>query len=1098
MKCTSCNAANPKGAKFCQDCGKKLQLSCSNCSNPYTEGANFCINCGIDLRVQVSESSEKIIAERRQITVLFCDLVGSTALSERLDPEDLRYIIQRYQTASEKIIARFGGYIAQYLGDGILVYFGYPKANEDDARRAIQTGLSIIESIKGLNKEISHTELSVRVALHTGLVVVGEVGSGARKEQLAIGMVPNVAARLQGLAQPNTLVISQVTYLNCKGFFNCKSIGEHSLKGLSNKVEVFEVLNERNTNEILTAAANETLTPLIGRANEMQHLLDCWEKAKAYKGSFRLVSGEAGIGKSRLIQALKQKIAADPTAWLVEVRCFKYHQNSPFYPTIEFLKNTVLKYEKGDSEQRKLNKLEGFLLQYPWKLPEILPLYASLLSIPLLGMYPELDMPPVEQKQKTMEALIQTLKLRAQKQSVVLFVEDLHWVDASSLEWLSLFMNHIKDERILIIGSARPEFKAPWKVNGFYKEIKLLRLSSKDIIQICQYKSQGKELPADLLQHIVEKTDGVPLFVEELTQNILESDVLIEESASFKMRQKLSAVTIPSTLQDSLMARLDRLGMNKEIAQVGAVIGRTFSFDLLKTVLNFDENILKKHLKILVESGLVSTKGVAPNSIYSFGHALVQDTAYQSILKNKRTELHRQVGNVLQDQFPQTVATAPELIAHHFTEGLAYDLALPLWIKAGQQSIKKNAIKEATNQLESGLQLLGSLPEGEEKDHLELNLKMVLAASLFHSKGLSDPSLEKINLRTFELCKKLGDSSKLIFILDALSTSYNSRGMYAIGQKYAEQADQIALEQNDTSLLLVSSVQLGITHHYLANYNLAQSYFDKAYQIYNPDFHSAIDSLGRGDYKHQILSLSGPNLCLLGYPDRAIEMTKKSRNLALNQPRAIDKYIAHANAMAVFRFLKKFDQAEKDAQAILDIALQSKDMLWVSIGQTSLNTVKALKGDLTACKELEKAVIFQQQIGFLIGLPYVLYLLARSYYNLGKYQQSDRILKNAFLLMDQTGEGWGKPEMYRFKGLLLELSGEDPMAAFQKGLAVAKHQHAKLYELRLAMELAKRWKAQGQKEKALSTLLSTYDWFTEGFDNVDLLEAAKLIAILEG
>ncbi|HJZ04529.1 MAG TPA: adenylate/guanylate cyclase domain-containing protein, partial [Patescibacteria group bacterium] len=585
MRCSSCGFENPEEMNFCGKCASPLSLRCSHCGFENPPGFAFCGKCATPLTGQTptpktsqtdkqldkQEDKAATEAERRQLTVMFCDLVGSTALSERLDPEELRDVVRSYQEACAEVIDGNDGYIAQYLGDGLLVYFGYPLAHEDDVQRAVKAGLEIVVAISELplKTQLQQT-LQVRVGIHSGLVVVGEMGGGKKREPMAIvGETPNIAARLQGLAEPNTVVISSATYRLVEGLFDCQDLGLHTLKGVSAPVQMYRILGESAVRSRFEVAVSKGLTPLIGREQEVELLLKSWERVKEGEGQVVLLSGEAGIGKSRLVQVMKERLAGE-THIRIESRCSPYYQNSALYPIIDQLQRLL--FRRQDSYEEKLSKLERALVgaQHAVPLQETVPLFATLLSLPLSDRYPTLNPSPQRQKQKTMEALLTWLLKESEKQPVLRIVEDLHWVDSSTLEYLSLLIDRVPTAPVFALLTFRPDFNSPWPRRSHFTEIALGRLTQKQVELMVSRISEGKRLPAEMVQQIVAKTDGIPLFVEELTKMVLESDL-----PKVRIWGHLPPLAIPTTLHDSLMARLDRLATVKEVAQLGATLGRS-------------------------------------------------------------------------------------------------------------------------------------------------------------------------------------------------------------------------------------------------------------------------------------------------------------------------------------------------------------------------------------------------------------------------------------------------------------------------------------------------------------------------------------------
>ena len=678
--------------------------------------------------------------------MLFCDLVGSTALSAQLDPEELREVVRAYQDTCAKVIARFEGHIAQYLGDGLLVYFGYPLAHEDDAQRAVRAGLGMLEALGQLTTRLAQergVHLAARLGIHTGLVVVGDVGGGTRQEQLALGETPNLAARLQGIAAPNTLVISAATLQLLGGFFAYQALGTRPVKGIAQPLEVYQVLYESTARSRLEAAGSTGLTPLVGREQEVGLLRERWAQVKDGLGQVVLLSGEAGIGKSRLVQVLKEQVATEPQAWLTPCQCSPYHQNSALYPMIDLLERVALRFEREESPQQKLSKLEGFLVQYGLPLAETVPLLAALLSLPLTADYAPLAMSPAQQKQKTLQALL-TILLRIAAQQPVLFVmEDLHWVDPTTLELLSLLVDQGPTARILALWTFRPDFSPPWTGRSHLTQVTLPRLPRQQATEMTDRVAHGKALPAEVVEQVVAKTDGVPLFVEELTKMVLESGLLQEREDRYELTGPLPPLAIPTTLHDSLMARLDRLATVKGLAQLGATLGREFSYELLQAVSPWDEGTLQRGLHQLVEAEFLYQRGLPPQATYLFKHALIQDAAYQSLLRSTRQQYHQRIAQVLEARFPELCETQPELLAQHYTEAGLMAQAVPYWQRAGQRAIERSANVEAVAHLTKGLELLVTLPDTPERAQQELGLQTTLGPALMATKGYAAPEVDK-------------------------------------------------------------------------------------------------------------------------------------------------------------------------------------------------------------------------------------------------------------------------------------------------------------------------------------------------------------------
>jgi len=702
-----------------------------------------------------SPSIKRPEAERRQMTAMFCSMAGSTSLAEPLDPEELHQVLPVYQDLCAKVINRFGGYIAQYLGDGILVYFGYPQAHEDDARRAVHAGLGIVEGLKRMNIRLYQEKgitLALRVGIHTGLVVAGEKDDPSQSTVI-VGETPSIATQLQNLADPDSLVISQATYRLIKGFFDCRESGTHSIKGIPQSTQVYQVLHESTARTRLEAVAMTGLTPLVGREKEIGLLQQRWEQAVEGMGQVVLLSGEAGIGKSRLVQELKAHVAANPKAWLSECNCSPYHQSSALYPIIDFLERVVLQFQREDSPQKKLNKLEGYLAQYGLSLPETVPLFAVLLSIPLDGKYPPLNLSPERQKQKTLATMLTILLERAAQQPVLFVVEDLHWADPSTLEFINLIIDQGPTAKVLTLLTFRPDFTPPWTMRSHLHHLTVSRLPKKEIENMAGRVAKGKALPQEVLGHVVSKTDGVPLFVEEMTKMVLESGMLKERGDQYELAGALPQLAIPTTLRDSLTARLDRLATAKEVAQLGAVLGREFPYEWLQAVSPLDETTLHQELARLVEAELLYQRGIHPQVTYIFKHALIQEAAYESLLKSKRQQYHRQIAEIFAKQFPNTVETHPELLAHHYASAGLIEQALPCLQRAGQQALQRYTNLEAVVHFTRALELLKTLPDTPERTEQEMNFLVALGEAKKNA-GQFSQSMETFQ-RAADLAKRL-------------------------------------------------------------------------------------------------------------------------------------------------------------------------------------------------------------------------------------------------------------------------------------------------------------------------------------------------------
>ena len=1045
-------------------------------------------------------------AERRQLTVLFCDLVDSTALSTQLDPEDLHQVVRAYQETCAKVIARFEGHIAQYLGDGLLVYFGYPLAHEDDAQRAVRAGLGMVEALGQLNTRLERergVHLAVRLGIHTGLVVVGEVGGGSRQEPLALGETPNVAARLQGLAVPNTLVISAATFQLLGGFFACQPLGTPLLKGLAQPLAVYRVLYESMARSRLEAVGSTGLTPLVGREQEIGLLLERWVQVKDGIGQVVLLSGEAGIGKSRLVQVLKEHVAAEPQAWLTPCQCSPYYQHSALYPWIDLLERVALRFEREESPQQKLSKLEGFLVQYGLPLAEVVPLFAALLSLPLTADYAPLPLSPEQQKQQTLQALLTILLRIAAQQPVLLVMEDLHWVDPSTLELLSLLVDQGPTARILTLFTFRPDFHPPWTGRAHLTQVTVHRLPRHQAVEVIRQVARGKALPPEVVEQIVAKTDGVPLFVEELTKMVLESDLFQEHEDRYELTGPLPPLAIPVTLHDSLMARLDRLATVKSLAQLGATLGREFSYTLLQAVSLWDEGTLQRGLHQLVEAEFLYQRGLPPQATYLFKHALIQDAAYQSLLKSTRQQYHQRIAQVLEQQFPETAETQPELLAQHYTQAGLTEQAIAYWQQAGQHASDRSAYLEAVSHVTAGLELLKTLPETPEHTQQALTLHLALGAALLVTKGHAAPEVEHAYTQAHTLCQQVGETSQLVPILLGLWRFYVSRPQFHTARELGETLLRLAQRADDPALAVIAHTALGATWLCLGALPAARSHLEEGIVRYTPD-HSRAPAFRMGQDPGVACRLYvAATLWLLGYPEQALARLHDALTLAHELSHPFSLACARCWATFVSQFRRDVSVVHEHAEAAVALSTEQGFPLWAAWGTSMRGWALAIQGQgEEGIAQVHQGIAAVRATGAALLVPYFCTVLADVSDHLGHPDAGLHALAEAHTLVEQHEERWSEAEIYRLRGVLLLRQTmpqqEEAETCFHQALAIARQQQAKSLELRTAMSLARLWQQQGKRAAARDLLEPIYGWFTEGFDTADLQEAKALLEKLGG
>jgi predicted ATPase/class 3 adenylate cyclase len=1029
-------------------------------------------------------------AERRQLTVMFIDLVGSTTLSQQLDPEDYHAYVVAYQTACHQVIAHYEGHIAQYLGDGVLVYFGYPAAHEDDAVRAVRSGLEIVTAVSALKVT---PPLQVRIGVHTGPVVVGEIGAGEHTEKLALGETPNLAARIQGQAKPDEVVISAATYRLVEGLFACEDRGQPDLKGVSTPLTLYRVANESDIHSRFEAARQKGLTPLVGREEELALLHRRWEQAKEREGQVVLISGEAGMGKSRLVQEMKDRVSAEG-ATRIEFRCSPYHQNSAFYPILDHLQR-LLQFVPDDMPQRKLAKLQHALTHYRFPQAETLPLLAALLSLPQPDGIPPLTWSPQKQKEKTQEALVAWIVEEATRQAVYLAWEDLHWIDPSSLEVLTLVLQQVPTSRVLAVLTYRPDFTPPWRPWAHSTQLTLSRLGQPHVTAMVNQVTAAALLSTEVIQQIVRKTDGVPLFVEELTKSVV-------EAVGVHSHAPLQALGIPATLQDALMARLDRLGAAKTVAQLGATLGREFSYDLLQAVSPVDATALQHSLQQLIDAELLYQRGVTPHATYLFKHALIQDTAYQSLLKSKRQQYHQQIALVLEAQFPDTTETQPELVAHHYTEANLIAQALPYWQQAGQRATERSANVEAIAHLSKGLELLNLLPDTPERAQQELTLQIALGAPLMATKGFGATEVGRAYARARELCQRTGDTSHLFPILRGLWEFYVLRAEYQTAQELAEQLLALAQRQSDPALLLLAHGVLADTLLMLGEFRVAREHAERAEALYDVRQHRSHAFLYGYDSGVHCLCYAAWALDYLGYPDQALKKIHAALSLAQDLSHPFTVVMALNGASVLHNLRGEAQAAQERVEAEIALSTEQGFALFLAEGAMNRGWALVMQGQgEEGIAHLRQGLAARRATGAEFGQPAYLAMLAAAYGIVGQTEEGLSLLAEALALVDKTGERFCEAELYRLKGELLlkshsqspESSSREVEACFQKAIVVACQQQAKSWELRAATSLARLWQQQGKQKEAHGMLSEIYNWFTEGFDTKDLQDAKRLI-----
>jgi class 3 adenylate cyclase/predicted ATPase len=1021
--------------------------------------------------------------------------VGSTALSARMDPEDLREVISAYQKCVAEAVQRFGGFVAKYMGDGVLVYFGYPQAHEDDAERAVRAGLGLVAAVGGLK---THAALQTRVGIATGLVVVGDlIGSGASQEQTIVGETPNLAARLQGVAEPNSVVIAEDTRKLLGNLFELQDLGAKDLKGIAGPARAWAALRQASVEGRFDAFHASGLTDLIGREEELDLLLRRWSKAKTGQGQVVLLSGEAGIGKSRLTAALLERVATEPHTRL-RYSCSPQHTDSAFYPIIGQMERAA-GFAHGDAAQAKLDKLDALLAQTSITKQDAV-LFAEMLSLPNDGRYPALDLAPQQRRQKTLETLTAQLDALSRSNPVLMIFEDVHWSDPTSVEALGRAVDRIRNLGVLLITTHRPEFEPPWIGRPHVTALTLNRLGEREIAALIDGVTGNRPLPAHIRQDIVERTDGIPLFVEEMTKAVLEakSEGDVQQAVA---AVPPSALAVPASLHASLMARLDRLGPAKEVAQIGAAIGREFSHSLLAAVVAGPEAALDR----LVTAGLLFRQGMPPHATYLFKHALVQDAAYGTLLREPRRALHARIAEVLESHFAAIAENQPELLARHCTEAGLIEKAALLWGKAGQRSLARSALVEAVAQLTRALDQIATLPGSPARRREQIKLQVALITPLMHVKGYAAPetkaAVERARL-LIEQTEALGEPTEdPLLLLSVLYGVWIANCVTFNGdvcRDLAAHALAVAEKQRATVPLIVGHRMMANSLQLMGEIAESRTHYDQAIALYDPAAHRPLATRFGQDARVAILSLRSLALWLLGYPEAALSDADGALKDAREIGHAATLMFALNEASYTCIYCGNFAAANALVDELVALANEKGALFWRMGGIMAQGYLMVVTGKASnAVHTITSGLTAYQATGATLFMPQHLTNLARARSELGQFGDAWRFIGEAIEAIEKTKERWWEAEVNRLAGEIalksLEPDAAKAEAYFERALAVARKQQAKSLELRASMSLARLWRDQGKRQQARELLAPVYGWFTEGFDTRDLKEAKALL-----
>ena len=1046
---------------------------------------------------------ERDQAERRQLTVVFCDLVDSTALSRRVDPEDLQDIVRRFLDGCTQAVGRFNGYIAKYMGDGMLVYFGYPQAHEDDAERAVHAGLAILDRVKTLNQDTPHPEFEIaaRIGIATGPVVVGEVmGQDNAKERSVFGETPNLAARLQALAQPNQLIIDPVTKRHVGNAFDCTDLGTVTLKGFDTPVQAWQVLSSRESASRFDSYRASHLTNFVGREQEVALLLSRWHEAVGGEGQVVLLCGEAGIGKSRIAYRLCDRLA-DENSQRMQFQGSPYHTNTALYPAINVLREAAgLTSQDGPTAQ--LDKLDVLASESGIDKQEAVALFADLLSIPGDHRYPPLTMSSETRKDMTLEALVQRLHRLADRSPVLFIVEDAHWLDPTTLDLLTRIINRIRQMRVLVLITFRPHFKPVWADYSHVTSLTLSRLPRRQSAELVAALTGGKALPSEVQQAILAKTDGVPLYIEALTDNVLGSGLLTEGNKSFTLKGPLTGLPIPDSLHALLMERVDRLGPAKGIVQTGAAIGRDFTYELVRATVDATDSQLRQALDRFVSSGLIFQEGEIPNATYHFKHALVQDAAYSTLPKKPRRLLHARIANALESRFAERVTLEPELLAYHYEQAGLAGPAVHYWQLAARRDVARSANIEALHHFNRALDVLKDLPQGPERNALELELLLARGAPLLSVKGYASEEMEHNYLRAKELSQENSDSEHEFRAIWGLWVFRLVRGQLAKARDLAENLLALATREQSSDLLIEAHRNLGTTYFYLGRFDEAKTHLLTAKSLYDPTQHrSHAERYGQDPGITSRIYLAR-TLWILGEVEQVEPLALEAIGMARELEHPFTRVFTLCFLSWIYSTVRNANRTMELTDEAIALSTQYGFELGLAWATSFQGWALAEQGQEGGLGTLLRGISAFRATGASINTTHTLALLAEIYLRHNRIDEGLSVIEEAQKFAATWEELFWHAELLRLKGeLLLRQSDQSIPAAEQclcEALMIAQYQHAHMLELRAATSLARLWKTLNKVDEATRILHSVCTKFNEGVDNLELTEAKTVLAQLRG
>jgi class 3 adenylate cyclase len=1093
MFCPRCGL-NADGAKVCSDCGSPLPWRCGACGSENPPGKGFCGDCGA-AATDRAVAPQKVAAgtslpERRHLTIMFADLVGSTALSARLDPEDLREVISSYHNCVTAVVGRFSGFVARYMGDGVLVYFGYPHAHEDDAERAIRAGLAIAEDVARLVTIAGpQGTLRTRVGIATGVAIVGDlIGSGASLESAVVGETPNLAARLQAVAEPGTVVVADATRRLAGGLFEYRDLGPVRLKGLDTPVRAWAVLSE-SVIDSRFAALRPGQMRLVGRTEEIELLLRRWEQAKIGEGRLVLLSGEPGIGKSRLVAALEQRVSDTPHA-LMRLLCSPHYQDTPLHPVIRHIERAV-DMRRDDPPAAKLDKLRRSLSSGAQSEVDV-GMLADLLSIP--GSVENLleARTPQHIREMTFAAIQRQFENLARTTPVLSVWEDIHWADPTTLDLLNFLIEPLERLPILLVVTARPTAHPFWATRSQVTVQFMNAFNRRDAASLIKEISGGRTLPEEVIERIVAHADGVPLFIEELTKTVLDTGLPGHGDAPLSRSKQLSIDTVPISLQALLMARLDALPSGKEIAQIGSVIGRDFSFDKLQTLSRLPAKRLEQMLSELVQAGVILPRGQPHDATYTFKHALVQDAAYATLLRDRRRTIHLRVAEALENEAAET---EPQLLAWHFAEAGIPEKSVDYYLKAEEQTTGRFAFAEKVNLLQKGLKQLEHLPESLETQRRELTLQVALGRALIDSRGSGNEGVREAFERAHKLCLALGDTKQLVPVFDGLVLNYHFAHSEPTKMlSYAAELFELSQSTGDAQALVWARRSRSSANLLLGRFEEARHEMELVINMYKENHYGLEVQRMARDPRVSTSALLGICLTAMGYLDFGGDVSLQ----ALRHAETINHVVSLNAGLRRICIQRMMQRNTHDVLKFSDRLLSLNAVHETFVG-TREGTIfhgwaqLQARHDATLVHEVQTCLDQLEVAKHWVFLPFLMMSVAEVQGSYGDIEGALGLLDRASRLVKLSGEKWCESEIIRLQARFGAQTPAATASLLEAGLAKAREQGAKLWELRTAVSLAELWRDEGKRDAMRKVLAPVYVWFTEGFAAPDLVAARALL-----